>query len=101
MSLPLVSPRPVNGSPDVVEPVPFATLMGADLVLPSPSPMYFMVDKNLLIHCMSDFVRRIYFDESWNLTAYPDVAEAVRANSVGSAHEHFTRFGYFENRLPY
>ncbi|HEV2363648.1 MAG TPA: hypothetical protein VGS12_05545 [Caulobacteraceae bacterium] len=91
----------MNPSRAEVAPVPFATLMGAELVAPSQSPMYFLVDKTLLVDCMGEFVRRIYFDETWYLTAYPDVAEAVRNKSVASAQEHFARFGYFENRLPY
>ncbi len=84
-----------------IDPVSFATLAGAELIAPSGSPMYFMVEKNLLFHCMRGFAGRIYFDEQWYLSAYPDVAEAVRKQTVPSAKDHFLAFGYFENRLPY
>jgi hypothetical protein len=55
----------MNPSQDSVAPVPFAALLGAELVAPSKSPMYFVVEKNLLFQCMSSFIGDIYFDEKW------------------------------------
>lgn len=40
------------------------------------------------------------FDEAWYLTAYPDVAEAVRAEHFASAFEHYRSHGKREGRLP-
>ena len=43
----------------------------------------------------------IEVDESWYLTQYPDVAEAIQRGIVISAREHFLNDGYFEGRLPF
>jgi hypothetical protein len=32
---------------------------------------------------------------------YPDVAEAISDKVVEDAGDHYRRFGYFENRMPY
>ncbi len=38
------------------------------------------------------------FDEARYLAANPDVADAIGAGSVPGALEHFSNYGYFENR---
>lgn len=40
------------------------------------------------------------FDENFYLTAYPDVADAVRRGKVQSACAHYQTFGRFEGRQP-
>jgi hypothetical protein len=40
-------------------------------------------------------------DERWYLQKYPDVRQAISKKIVSDAKDHFTRFGYFEHRLPY
>ena len=40
------------------------------------------------------------FDESWYLSQYKDVAEAVRLGGFESGFVHFIRFGIFEGRWP-
>ena len=40
------------------------------------------------------------FDEAFYLRVYPDVAQAVRNGDIGSAHEHYVRFGQMEGRKP-
>ena len=40
------------------------------------------------------------FDEAFYLRLYPDVALAVRNGDIGSAHEHYVRFGQMEGRKP-
>ncbi len=40
-------------------------------------------------------------DESWYLTAYEDIALAIREGSIASAKQHFVGDGYFEGRLPF
>jgi hypothetical protein len=39
-------------------------------------------------------------DEAWYLRRYEDIARAVEQGEIGSAHEHFVQYGYFEGRLP-
>jgi hypothetical protein len=39
-------------------------------------------------------------DEQFYLTAYPDVADAVRRGKVKSACDHYQRFGRYEGRFP-
>ena len=43
----------------------------------------------------------IEVDESWYLSQYPDVADAIRNGIVTSAKEHFLNDGYFEGRIPF
>jgi MoaA/NifB/PqqE/SkfB family radical SAM enzyme len=40
------------------------------------------------------------FDEAFYLSSYFDVAQAVRDGKIGSAHEHYLRFGRMEGRWP-
>lgn len=46
------------------------------------------------------FLPWLPFDEAWYLETYPDVAEAVAAGQLVSAHAHFIEHGFFENRHP-
>ncbi len=43
---------------------------------------------------------QVNVDERWYLSAYGDVADAVRAGELKSAKEHYIKAGFFENRLP-
>ena len=45
-------------------------------------------------------LRGAAFDEKWYLTAYPDVAEAVKSGAFNSGRHHFIEVGYFEGRRP-
>lgn len=56
----------------------------------------------------SDFVdvlklmlRAVEVNESWYLSRYPDVAEAIKLGAYRSAKHHFVEEGYFEGRVPY
>ncbi len=40
------------------------------------------------------------FDEDFYLTAYPDVASAIRRGNIKSACDHYQRFGRYEGRYP-
>lgn len=53
-----------------------------------------------LIEVIRLFLSHIPVDETWYCSAYPDVAEAIRAGWVSSAAEHFIAAGYFEGRAP-
>jgi hypothetical protein len=43
----------------------------------------------------------IEVDEAWYFSQYPDVEQAVREGSIGSAKDHFLHNGYFEGRVPF
>jgi hypothetical protein len=54
---------------------------------------------------MQRFIRTLLIsvevDETYYLQRNQDVADGVRAGTIGSAREHFIDHGYFEGRLPY
>jgi hypothetical protein len=45
-------------------------------------------------------LRGVHVDETWYLSKYPDIADALAAGDVKSARQHFVDLGYFEGRLP-
>jgi hypothetical protein len=79
----------------------FATLVNSGIVVPSSSADYFAVDKHFLTSCLGAQVRAIHLDEGWYLERYPDVAEAIASGAVADVRGHYTRYGYWENRMPY
>ncbi len=81
--------------------VSFATLLNTRILVPSPLKTHYNVDKYFLAECLRGYIEHIYFDENWYLARYPDVANVVAADATLSARDHFVRFGYFENRMPY
>jgi len=52
---------------------------------------------SILIRLISD----IDIDETWYLSRYDDVAEAIAAGRLKSAKEHYITAGFFEGRQPY
>ncbi len=56
----------------------------------------------LNLHYYREFIQKIALggriDEDAYLRKYPDVAEAIRAKKVGSATEHYLKWGYLEKR---
>ena len=79
----------------------YATLINTKTVQQSPRPQYVLVDRHFFQSCLRPLLEKIAFDEAWYLRKYPDIAEAIRKKEVASAHEHYVRHGYFENRLPF
>jgi len=61
---------------------------------------HFRVERHFLIALMAKKLDAVKFDEVWYLNKYPDVKDAVRRGTVGSALEHYTLFGYYEHRMP-
>jgi hypothetical protein len=53
-----------------------------------------------LLELLQGLLARVQVDENWYLTQNQDVAAAVQGGELKSAHEHYVRAGYFENRLP-
>jgi len=50
---------------------------------------------------MQPILAKIKVDDDWYLSRYPDVQLAIDNDMVPSATAHYTRHGYFENRMPY
>ncbi len=84
-----------------LQPTSFATLINNRIFMPSTQKTHYAVDKFFLADCLRGYILDIYFDQSWYLSAYPDVAAAITKSGEMSAHDHYIRFGFFENRLPY
>lgn len=42
----------------------------------------------------------IYVNEEWYLSTYPDVADSVSAQKIGSGTDHYRQSGYEEGRMP-
>jgi hypothetical protein len=53
-----------------------------------------------LVDLFKLLLRGTTFDETWYLSKYPDVAEAVAARMFRSGKHHFIEVGYFEGRRP-
>ena len=49
---------------------------------------------------MSPLLSRIKFDAAFYRQRYEDLAEAEAKGLIVSLHDHYLRFGYFENRMP-
>lgn len=79
----------------------FAALVNQRIVILSERTSYMAVDRHFLFECMRSKISRIRVDEAWYDKTYPDVAQAVMSGTVSRAKEHYQRFGYFENRMPY
>ena len=66
----------------------------------APSGHYVELLESRLQELLQTMLARVRVDEPWYLATYPDVAEAVQKGTLKSAHDHYIRSGYFENRLP-
>ena len=58
------------------------------------------VDLAAVLDLLKGFVSTVAVDEEGYRRAYPDVAQAIEAGQVSSAHSHFIESGYFEGRSP-
>lgn len=79
----------------------FAGLLNRKLLLKTARTNYMAVEHQFLVDLMQDRVRRIWVDEDWYLSRYPDVQDAIGAGVIPSGAEHFRRSGYYEHRMPY
>lgn len=79
----------------------FATLVNSRIVVPSSSTAYVAVDRHFLASCLDGQLSAIELDEGWYLDRYPDVAGAIARGEVANARDHYVRYGYWENRMPY
>jgi hypothetical protein len=79
----------------------FASLLNEKRVVLSSRSNLVAVDRHLFVAVMVPTLSRIYVDESWYLDRFPDVQDALSKGIVKSAKDHYVRFGYYENRMPY
>jgi hypothetical protein len=79
----------------------FATLLNSKIFVPSSLQTHYYVEKFFLAQCLGGYISNIYVDEKWYLSTYRDVARAVEKDETLTARDHYTRWGYFENRMPY
>jgi hypothetical protein len=97
--------REVTISPDADANIlvlpPYSTLLNEKIIVPSSSTPYFAVEQHFFFNYMKAVVHRIYVDEEWYLARYPDVKDAIDKRRALSAKEHYSRFGYYEHRLPH
>jgi len=77
----------------------FAALKNQGLLAVEDST-HFRVERNFLIALMAKRIGKIRFDESWYLTRYPDVRDAVKRGVCASARDHYALSGYYEHRMP-
>lgn len=80
---------------------PWAVLLQNRICRPNPSGQVVAVNLEFFTECLRPMLVAIRFDEEWYLQKYPDVREAVLNRVLPNAHEHYLRYGFFENRLPY
>jgi hypothetical protein len=59
-----------------------------------------IISRDLLVDLMSPMLRSIKFDPDFYRSRYPDLAKAEAEGIIADLHEHYLRFGFFENRLP-
>lgn len=83
------------------QPISFAILSNTGVLAPSNRKTHYSVDKFFLAERLEGYISKIYFDEQWYLSTYPDVATQLVGDRRLTARKHYARFGYFENRLPY
>src|SRR5690348_10559955 len=79
----------------------YAALLNQRIIVPSSTTKYVEVDRHFLSNCIRPILERIKIDEKWYLKTYPDVQSAIAARAVRTATEHYTKYGFFEHRMPY
>jgi hypothetical protein len=90
-----------NRDPVALDIPSYAALLDRKMIIPSASQPYLAVDQHFFFDHFAQILRRISFDETWYLTKYRDIRDAIEKGSVVDARQHYVRFGYYEHRLPY
>jgi len=90
----------VSASIKTVVTVPYASLLNAKIIEPTTNGSL-IIDRHFFIFCMQPILAKIKVDDEWYLTRYPDVRLAIDNHVVPNVAAHYTRHGYFENRMPY
>jgi hypothetical protein len=81
--------------------VPYISLVNANIILGQRDGEYVEVDRHFFEFCLRSIVDHIRLDENWYLERYPDVTGAIERGEMANARVHYSRYGYFENRMPY
>ena len=76
--------------------MPFSCLLGTGSV----GGRYVEVREDVLGGMLESLLRDVVVDEGWYRSVNEDVDAAIRSGEMKSAHEHYVRAGYFEDRLP-
>ena len=77
--------------------IPYSVLVGAT---GQPGGRYVEVKEDILRQMLAPFLDDVIVDEKWYRRTNEDVDVAIRSGEMKSAHEHYVRAGYFEDRLP-
>jgi hypothetical protein len=81
---------------DAVSLPPYSALVGGV----QSGGRFLEVSEEALMAMLASLLDKVVVDEHWYLRTYRDVADAIQQGEYGSARDHYTRFGYFEDRLP-
>jgi hypothetical protein len=79
----------------------WASLVNSRTIAPGQDDAHVEVNRHFFLSCLRPHLAEIQVDEEWYLTRYLDVAEAIREGRIRSAKDHYVRFGFVENRMPY
>jgi hypothetical protein len=90
-------PVSINDLPALLDPSPFGVLKRQVDGLKALSK-----EEKLSVLFASSFaaLQSVNFDEAWYLSAYPDIALAVKNGAFTSGLHHYRSLGFFEGRLP-
>jgi hypothetical protein len=80
---------------------PLSSLINRKLLLPSQRTNYMAVELTYLTQVLRPLIDRVFVDESWYTTRYPDVIPAIGEGKIEDASEHYALHGYYEHRMPY
>jgi hypothetical protein len=81
--------------------MPWAVLLRHRLCRPNPNGQFVAVDVHFFADCLLPLLSTVRFDEAWYVQKYPDVRQAIAERRLSTPHDHYLRFGFYENRLPY
>jgi len=100
--------RPVNQLAEIVEIEfaeadvgTFASLSNLKILATHDNPQLLVVERHFLTRALERLVSTIYVDEKWYREKYIDIKLSIEQGVLKSAKDHYTRFGYYEHRMPY
>ncbi len=79
----------------------YAALINKRILIPSQKVNYIGVEMHFLSQALRAYVQKIYVDEEWYLTRYPDIVAALKAGTITDAWEHYQLYGFYEHRMPH
>ena len=79
---------------------PFFELLKRRMQIQGGEGSFVVIPYERLKLLLTFFLEAVPVDEEWYKATYADVAEGIAGGTIASAKEHYTRFGYFEGRLP-